>query len=57
MVGVVCLYPLLVVREARINGSIDKGLDVGGQSGILPRWEYFGIGVTDQEQLIVNLVK
>jgi hypothetical protein len=57
MVGVICLYSLLAVREARTNGSIDKGLDVGRQSGILPRWEYFGIGVADQAQLIVNLVK
>ncbi len=56
MVGDIRLYPLLAFGELRTNGSIEKSLDVGSWSSILPGWEYFGIGITDYAQPIVDMV-
>jgi hypothetical protein len=57
MFGAICLYPLLAIRELRTDGSIDKSLDVGSWGGVLPGWEYFGIGVTDYAQWIMDMVR
>jgi hypothetical protein len=57
MVRVTKLYPMLAVREAKTDGSIDERLDVGGWNGVLPEREYFGIGVANQAQPIVDMVE